>query len=108
MSVTRRARSHNVEGLESQVETFGLTAAGPHCGFLSKNETCWQLELGKDILTDTSFSPPSALPALQVPPLPLKDSQELTASLLSAGSQVSRRPSAHSEAPCLFLDKELP
>ncbi|XP_046945205.1 zinc finger protein with KRAB and SCAN domains 5 isoform X1 [Lynx rufus] len=29
----------------------------------------------------------NALPALQVPPLPLKDSQELTASLLSAGSQ---------------------
>nr|XP_060505389.1 zinc finger protein with KRAB and SCAN domains 5 isoform X2 [Panthera onca] len=30
----------------------------------------------------------NALPALQVPPLPLKDSQELTASLLSAGSQL--------------------
>uniref|UniRef100_A0A8C5KVE4 Zinc finger with KRAB and SCAN domains 5 n=1 Tax=Jaculus jaculus TaxID=51337 RepID=A0A8C5KVE4_JACJA len=29
----------------------------------------------------------NALPVLQVPPLPLKDSQELTASLLSAGSQ---------------------
>ncbi|XP_036752909.1 zinc finger protein with KRAB and SCAN domains 5 isoform X2 [Manis pentadactyla] len=30
----------------------------------------------------------NALPALQVPSLPLKDSQELTASLLSAGSQL--------------------
>ncbi|XP_023569151.1 zinc finger protein with KRAB and SCAN domains 5 isoform X2 [Octodon degus] len=30
----------------------------------------------------------NALPALQAPPLPLKDSQELTASLLSAGSQL--------------------
>lgn len=30
----------------------------------------------------------NALPALQVSPLPLKDSQELTASLLSAGSQI--------------------
>lgn len=36
-----------------------------------------------------TFSPLSALPVLQVPSISPKDSQELTASLLSAGSQVS-------------------
>ena len=58
--------------------------------------------------TDASFSPPPALPALQVPSLPLQDSPELTASLLSAGSQVSRSPCAHMEDPHLLLDKQLP
>lgn len=81
-----------MEGLESQAEKYGLALARRHRGFLSESRPYWQLELDKDILTDASFSPPSALPALQVPSLPLKDSQELTASLLSAGSQVSRRP----------------
>lgn len=74
-----------------------------HCRFLTKSGIWWQSELGKDILTNPSFSPPSSLPALQVSSLALEDSQELTASLLSAGSQVSWHPCACMSIPMSVL-----